>query len=256
MTSPAPALLPLVQALATRQSQLHDDLHPAWSDAAWQRLSAQSNAHWNAPGGAAELARHLSPRRRSHLLAQALGLRWPPLPVLSDRSHRLALLPRPALLRVLAACALQGRRESIRRAIGRVVRELLIEGIGAQAYQAVLNTQTAAPQMAVNASVTDTDPLQISELDQEQLAVQGFRQLCAAGGLPNPRLRQIVGLSLHPDALRGAPSAEAIFSSSPLAVLDHLPDYFPEFAWLFGSDMDRALWASSTASCAGPTSRH
>jgi Bacterial type III secretion protein (HrpB4) len=224
----------LLQAVDQKSSTLAADLHPAWVDAAWARLGPQAAA-WVA---------RVPPRRHSALLAKAYGLIWPPLDVFREPAHRIALLERSELLKVLAACALDRRRDSVRRSVSRVVRNLMIEGIGESAYEKVLDS----PVRGMRAC----DPLGAVEVGQDRLAADGFRALCSQAAWRNRSLITLVRLSLAPSTVGeplqtdGSPSSTAIKGADRMT--DRLHDYFPELAWLFGSNMDRALSASRTAS--------
>ncbi|MGE5864927.1 MAG: type III secretion protein HrpB4 [Rhizobacter sp.] len=228
----------LLQAVDRKALAWPSELHPAWVDAATARLGPQAAA-WCA---------RVPRRRHANLLARTYGLDWPALAEFRAPAHRLALLDRATLLKVLATCALDGRRESVRRSVGRLVRDLLIEGIGESAYEKVLDSPVRGLQGAA--------PLGAVEVNPERLAADGFRALCAQAAWRHPVLINMVRLSLPP----GVTADPATPSSAPAPaagrVIDRLEDYFPELAWLFGSDMDRALSVSRTASSALATSPH
>ncbi|AEG94088.1 type III secretion protein HrpB4 [Ramlibacter tataouinensis] len=243
MSPPADAVGPLRRLLAAvdrKAATLAADLHPAWIDAAWARLGPR----------AGDWAARLPPRRHSALLADAYGLAWPPLEAFREPAHRLALLDRDRLLRVLAACALEGRRDSVRRSVGRMVRQLLIEGIGESAYRKVLDSPAPGVQVS--------GPLDAREAGQDRLAEEGFRILCGQAAWRHPTLLTLVRLSLAPSASADQPADDrpcALATNGVDGTIDRLHEYFPELVWLFGSDMDRALSASRTASSAPATSR-
>jgi len=230
----------LLDAIDRKSASLAADLHPAWIDAAWARLGPRAGV-W---------AARVPPRRHSALLAKAYSLDWPSLAVFSEPAHRIALLDRSRMLRVLATCALDGRRDSVRRSVGRVVRHLLIEGIGESAYEKVLDSPARGMHVA--------DPLGAFEVGQDRLAVEGFRALCAQAAWRNQSLITVVRLSLAPSALgehlqvNERPNGSAVKSVDRM--IDRLHEYFPELAWLFGSDMDRALSALRTESSVLQTS--
>lgn len=228
----------LLQAVDRKALAWPSELHPAWVDAATARLGPQAAA-WCA---------RVPRQRHANLLARTYGLDWPALAEFRAPAHRLALLDRVTLLKVLATCALDGRRESVRRSVGRLVRDLLIEGIGESAYEKVLDSPVRGLQSAA--------PLGAVEANPERLAADGFRALCAQAAWRHPVLINMVRLSLPP----GVTADPATPSSAPAPaagrVIDRLEDYFPELAWLFGSDMDRALSVSRTASSALATSPH
>jgi len=227
----------LLQAVDRKAAAWPSELHPAWVDAAAARLGPRA-ASWCA---------RVPPRRHAMLIARTYGLVFPDLAEFREPAHRLALLDRTTLLKVLATCALDGRRDSVRRSVGRLVRDLLIEGIGESAYERVLDSPARGLQAAAPLGAVDVSP--------ERLAADGFRALCTQAAWRHPALITMVRLSLPPGV-----SADAVPAAPPARgterVIDRLQDYFPELAWLFGSDMDRALSVSRTASSAPMTSPH
>lgn len=230
----------LLRAVDCKSARLVSDLHPEWIDAAWARLGPRAST-W---------AAQILPGRHSVLLARAYGIRWPTLGAFREPVNRIALLDRGQLLRVLAVCALDGRSNSVRRSVGRAVRHLLIEGIGESAYKKVHDSPAPGTQVAC--------PLGPSEVGREQMAADGFRALCAQAAWRDRSLLTLVRLSLAPAATREHLLLDAPDESPrPVAgnrTIDRLHDYFPELSWLFGSDMDRALSASTTASSELPIS--
>jgi hypothetical protein len=247
---PAP-LAQLLRALDAKAGGLAEHLHPARVDAVWQRLGAELAA----------CRPRLAPARHASLLAQACGLRWPTLPEWRPPAHRVALLGRVPLLRALATCALHARRDDVRRSVGRAVRSRLLQEIGETAYRRLLAVPT--PGLAPGRT------LEAEDVDLERLATTGYRLLQAEGAWQSRRVQALVRLSLAPDPVDSRDSTDAPdFPDSPDApdasdepvrtpapgmrlpaehgavlVLEQLPHYFPEFAWLFGSDLDRALSA-------------
>ena len=214
---PVPLLRHLMAAARAKSDDLVAQLHPAWVQAAWQRVGFE-----RAPAGGPHAHR---------ALAAVYGLRWAPLDALRQRAHRIALLPRAQVLRVLAAVALHGQRERVRRSIGRGARQAVIERIGEPAYNELL---AAPPAPAAKAT-----PLEPAELDLDYLAAAGCARLGERREWQCRDSLAWVRLALPPSATStsGAAPADA---DSPLA---RLPHYFPEHAWLFGSPMDRALSA-------------
>jgi len=232
------AMRSLLSAIDRTRTSMGGRTLRQWLRTPWARLGPQ------AVRGAARLPL----RRHSALLARVYDLRWPALTAFREPAHRLSLLDRASLVKVLAACALDGRRDSVRRSVGRVVRELLIEGIGESAFEKVL--QGPAPLMRA------VEPMGATDADPERLAVEGFRLLCAQAAWRHPMLITIVRLSLPPAAQAGEPQSEGRPNGATQRMVDRLHEYFPELAWLFGSDMDRALSVSPTGSSALPTSLH
>jgi hypothetical protein len=239
---PVDSVRRLLGAVDAKAARLASDFHPAWVDAAWARLGPQM----------AGLTQRVPVRRHSMLLAGAYGIVWPELDAFREPAHRIALLDRSRLMKVLAACAIDARRESVRRSVGRTVRELLIEGIGESAYQQVLDSPLRG--------IKSADPLAAMEVGQDRLAVDGFKALCAQGAWRDQTLISIVRLSLQPAAFgdpgQGDERSRVSTGRGVDRTVDRLHHYFPELAWLFGSDMDRALSASKTASSVAQTSLH
>lgn len=231
VAAPAAAALlhRLLQAADAKAADLAAHFHPAWIEAAWRHVGAPAARH----------AQRVAPQRGSALLAEVYGLQWPALADLRPPAHRLALLGRVQILRVLAACALHARRDSVRRSIGRDVRRLVVDHIGEPAYQQLL----ASPAQGVAA----VQPLNVPELDLDRLAGAGYHALCEQGAWQCRRSLALTRVSLAPAALE-ARRPRTASSAAPVrvdenGVLARLPDYFPEHTWLFGSDMDRALSA-------------
>ncbi|SFQ04423.1 type III secretion protein HrpB4 [Variovorax sp. 770b2] len=223
------SLARLLQAVDRKAASWQVDLHPAWVDKAFGHLGDQA---------AASSAR-LPPGRQAALLEAIFGLAWPSLAEFRDPVHRLVLLDRDSLLKVLAVFALDTRRESIRRSVGRAVRKLLIDGVGESAYEKLTSTTMRGLQVS--------NPLAVPDVAQERLAAEGFRLMRDEGVWHHPVLTRMARLSLPltlPEApLRLDGAAPEPASRSIVRVIEGLPQYFPELEWLFGSDMDRALSA-------------
>jgi hypothetical protein len=230
-TDAADLLRRLLRQADTKAADLVLHLHPDWVAAAWQHAG---------PAAARQAPRVPRPRQ-SALLAQVYGLQWPALADLHPAAHRLALVERPQIVRALATAALFARRERVRRSIGRDVRRVLVDCVGDTAYRQMLGSPAQGPGC-------NQQPLAVTDLDPDRLAVAGYRALCAQGAWTCRRALAITRLTLAPAALdsaqqhahRTSRSAEA---ADAMGVLHRLPDFFPELAWLFGSDMDRALSA-------------
>lgn len=228
--APVALLQRLLQAADAKAADLAAHFHPAWIEAAWRHVGAAAARH----------AQRVAPSRRAALLAQVYGLQWPLLADLRLPAHRLALLSRPQILRVLAACALHGQRDSVRRSIARDVRSRVIQHIGEPAYRQLL----ASPAQGATA----TRPLGAPELDLDRLAGAGYHALCAQGAWQCRSALALTRMSLAPAALEVPQEVRPGHAPPPAGmdthtVLARLPDYFPEHTWLFGSDMDRALSA-------------
>jgi Bacterial type III secretion protein (HrpB4) len=221
---PHAALRALLDAADAKQRALVDEMHPGWVEAAWRGAS---------PAAARDAARVPKPQQ-SALLARAYGLRWPPLVDLAAPVHRLAVLGRRPICRILALFGLQPRRDAMRRMLGRGPRAELVGLIGQPAYEWLLGQPPAG--------LADTPPMAPEELQLERLAVAGYVVLQAGGAWRSREALAITRLSLPPG---NAPVGSLLDADATPAsvVIDRLPTFFPEFAWLFGSDMDRALSA-------------
>jgi hypothetical protein len=170
--------------------------------------------------------------------ASLYGLRWPSLARFERRAHRIALLPRAEILRVLTAVALHDDRERVRRCIERGLRGTIVRLVGEAAYQGLID----APRRPARTPTA----LAAADLDSGRLASAGYAVLSAQSAWQCRDMLAWVRLALPlatPDAAE--PAWPAL--SEPAPVLDRLLTYFPEHAWLFGSPMDRALSAWTTA---------
>ncbi|HEY9027742.1 MAG TPA: type III secretion protein HrpB4 [Burkholderiaceae bacterium] len=215
------ALRRLLAAARAKSADAAAQLHPHWRRAGLRKLGL-ADAHddsgaeprWSAP------------------LAALYGLGWPAIDRFERPAHRVALLPRAELARVLAAVALDAERARVRLCIGHALRNAMIDRVGEPAYASMLESR---PLQGARLTA-----LTLAELEPERLAAAGAARLVAAGWR-SERLLKWVRLALAPAAAPvPAPAREAGF-------LERLPTYFPEHAWLFGSSMDRALSASTTA---------
>lgn len=230
---PVPLLRHLLATARAKSADIATQLHPAWVQAAWQRVGFETPP----PAAAGE--------RGATALASVYGLRWASLAGFRHRAHRIALLPREQVLRVLGAVALHAERERVRRCIGRGARQAVIERIGEAAYTELLAAPRAAGTGAAGA-------LSAAELDPERLAAAGYARLSERREWHCKHTLAWVRLALAP----GSTQADAAFGSSSTSssaapsisppgdsMMARLPHYFPEHAWLFGSPMDRALSA-------------
>ena len=232
---PVPLLRHLLATARAKSADIAAQLHPAWVQAAWQRIGFDTP-----PAGAGT--------RSEAALASALGsvygLRWASLAGFQHRAHRIALLPRDQVLRVLAAVALHAERERVRRCIGRGARQAVIERIGEAAYNELMSAPRAEAGTAGALSASDLDP--------ERLAAAGYARLSERREWHCKHTLAWVRLALAPGSTHSDPSfafpstsSSAAASTSPHgdSMMARLPHYFPEHAWLFGSPMDRALSA-------------
>jgi hypothetical protein len=215
----------LLDALRRKSADLAADLHPAWLEQGLQRLGLPRDPSMaNSP-------------RCAGALATFFRVEWPPLDRFALPAHRLALLPRQDMLRVLGAIELHAERDRVRLSIGGGLRATLIERLGESAYRSLVGS----PSLRRSPS----GPLSAAELDADRLAWRGLDRLASTGAWRSRRLMRRARLALEPP--RGKPARGAARGAAPPEILQHLSSYFPEHAWLFGSPMDRALSASTTA---------
>lgn len=177
-----------------------------------------------------------STTRTALLLSQAYAMRWPSLTSLRQRAHRLSLLAREPLLRALATARFYGRSGDVRRCVERQARHALTSLVGEPAYAALLQTPDAGGLVrAINTA----------DLSPDACAARGYQLLQAHGLLVCRDAALITRLSLAPGAMRettdqsGSPKPPANLNT----FFDRFDAFFPEDAWMFGSDMDRALSA-------------
>jgi Bacterial type III secretion protein (HrpB4) len=217
----------LLDAAGHKSAHLATQLHPAWLEAAWpEDWPVAPSSAWG----------ERATRRTSLLLAQVYGVRWPGLVSLRARAHRIVLLAREPLLRVLAAAALYGRSGDVRRCVGRQARDALIALVGEPAYAALLQAPDAGAAVR---------PIEAADLRPEACAAQGYQLLLACGQWHCRDASLIARLTLPPGAGREA-AAQRDTAPSPLqwsGLFGRFDAFFPEQAWMFGSDMDRALSA-------------
>jgi len=221
--APSSCVQQLLDAVRRRTAELPGDLHPAWLEQGLRRLGLPADT--------------ANSRRCAAALAALYHLQWPTLDRFRTRAHRITLLPRAEMLRVLAVIALHGQRERVRLSIGPGLRALIVERVGEDAWRALLES----PSLRTGSA----KPLSAAELDADQLAWSGVRQLVGAGAWTSRRLMQRMRLSLAPT--QGAATVAAPTPRAQPDVVARLSTYFPEHAWLFGSPMDLALSASTTA---------
>ena len=171
------------------------------------------------------------------MLRTAWAVNWPGLSALANRLNRTALLPRQATLMWLCTAALFLRRRDVRRCVGRVQRQAFVDMVGAHVLEAIV----ATPESAL--AIPDAPPLEGQTLDG--LASWAFLTLSEHGAWSSERARRLIGLCLPPDGALACDSTRRTrLQPLPLgAFSDQLPHYFPDYSWLFGSNMDRALSA-------------
>jgi Bacterial type III secretion protein (HrpB4) len=221
----------LFDAVAHKSAHFTSNIDPGWVDLAWGGLSA------DAPARHSEHATRLA----SSALQAVYQVRWPSLAALVLRVNRLAVLPLSQVLRVLHAVALYQRRGDVRRCIGRNARLALVDAVGKTAFDVIV----AAPG-------TDTSHEGEIRVDAASLRVlerSAFQTLESRGVWQCTDARRLVSLCLAPAAsgVVAGPSDSAQPAAHFHRFIEQLDLLFPEHAWLFGCDMDKALSASSTA---------
>jgi hypothetical protein len=234
-TALAAPLHRLFMAAQHKSAQLAQHMHPAWVTAALPGHGAWAMQD----GGGPALV------RVSLLLGALYGVHWPGLASLRNRAHRVALLSRPLVLRVLAAAALHVKRGAVRHCVGREVRRCLVELVGEPAYAALLDSpDTSSPPAASS----------LGDLNPEAWATEGYRALHATSAWTCKDASVIARLALAPGAFDESPAAAAAPAQADMTdFLNRLELFFPEQSWLFGSDMDRALSGLQMGSYAAPT---
>ena len=220
-------------SVAEKSARLMFNIDPAWVDRAGHGLVSVAAAPRDAHAD----------RRVSSALQVLYGVRWPSLGALAQRVHRLAVLPSVDVLRVLQAVALYERRGDVRRCIGRSARAGLGGRVGQPAFDLIVATSGADASRPGESGPADTPAA--------QLARDGFRVLEAHGGWTCPDAHRLVSLCFSPDEPAGLFGPAVAARTAPPAALDALIQrldlLFPEYAWLFGCDMDKALSASPAA---------
>jgi hypothetical protein len=213
----------LMRAAAEKSGSVSEQLHPAWVQAAWQRIGFPGNP----------MASTTGLERCAPALAAVYGLRFESLARFAHRAHRIALLPRKDMLKVLTVVALHAKRESVRLCISRNLRAAIVASIGAETYAALLDAPPRPNDST--AAVLDAEALQ-----PERLALEGYTVLSENRAWRCKSTLAWVQLALPPVAIP-ASSDFSNGAADPDSVLDRLPQFFPEHSWLFGSPMDQAL---------------
>lgn len=217
----------LFEAVAQKSARFIANIDPGWVDLAWAGLSADAIA---------QQGEHPT-RVTSSALQAVYAVRWPSLATLAHRINRLAVLPLSQVLRVLHAVALYQRRGDVRRCIGRNARLALVDAVGKPAFDAIIATP-------------GTDTSRESEIGFDaaslhSLARSAFHTLESRGLWPCEDARRLVSLCLAPVA--AGFTVTPFDSAQPAAhfhrFIGQLDLLFPEHAWLFGCDMDKALSA-------------
>jgi Bacterial type III secretion protein (HrpB4) len=216
----------LFGSIAEKSARLMFNIDPVWVERAGYGLVSVAAVPRDAHAD----------RLVSSALQTVYEVRWPSLGALAQRVHRLAVLPLGEVLRVLQAVALYERRSAVRRCIGRSARAGLVERVGQPAFDVIVATPGADASHPGEIGPADT-PVGV-------LARSGFQALEAHGGWVCPDAHRLVSLCFSPDG------PDAVAGSAPPSALDALIErldlLFPEHAWLFGCDMDKALSASPT----------
>jgi Bacterial type III secretion protein (HrpB4) len=218
----------LAQALNAKCRGLARHLHPGWLAGLPHHGFAQT----------------VTPVRQRGLLEASLALsalyalKWPTLAMLRPRLHRATLLERTPLLRLLALAVLHARRFEVRRWVSRALRQQVCGLVGDTAYQVLIESPDNGGAGPIGA------PPPHMELDA--LAQAGC-QLIAREGLWRARpVLTLVQLALPPQPQQQPGSPLQAQRGALEGFEQRLDQYFPEFTWLFGCDMDRALSVSKT----------
>ena len=227
----------LFAGVADKSARLVFNIDHAWVDRAGHGLV----------GAAAGPRDAHADRLVSSALQAVYGVRWPSLGALMQRVHRLAVLPLVEVLRVLQAVALYERRGDVRRCIGRSARVGLIDRVGQPAFDAIVATPGADASAPGETGLAVTPPA--------VLARGGYEALAAHGAWACPDSARLVSLCLPPNSPdEQVPAGAALGPANPTlpaaglaGLIQRLDLLFPEHAWLFGCDMDKALSASPTA---------
>lgn len=206
--APDPAAAMILRMLHAYQERMHGLVHVFDASA----CAAQANG---VPAGAAKDWRQV---------CIALGVGQVGLPTLLSRGHRLAVLDKDDLQRVLAARMLIGRRA----ALARCIDGAYLAGLAGLLGEAALTALTQREHWAPDAS----GPL--PALDLAQLAEAGLHALIADGTVSDPSLAQLMRLTIGMQAPL-PPGAGTPSDGTPAeSFMAALPVLFPELAWLFG----------------------
>jgi hypothetical protein len=219
----------LLRAIDAKSAGLALQVHGGW------HAGVQAQA-WP---GSTRPARQRLLVQASQAVATMYGVRWPGLNMLRPRVHRVAVLEREPLLRVLAAAALHAQRFTVRQIVSKAERVRLCAIVGEPAYRALVeSTPGGLPAQAGGT---------VERLGLSELAEAGCRAIATQNLWRCRDVLTLVRLALAPDT-RSVQVSVAPARRGPLMGFEERLDlYFPEFAWLFGSEMDRALSASKTA---------
>lgn len=217
----------LLQAARAKSANVQDEVHPQWL----QGLPTLVHA-----GTSASSEMHAA---RASLIARFLRLEWTSLATFRRRAHRIALLPRAALLKVLWAVALYADRDRVRLCIGRELRAEIVARVGGRGYASLL----ARPP----SSHGSMHPFASEELDPDTLASTGYSLLCTHDLCQCEATLAWVRLAVSPSPLPNKAGKIYDVDLFADAAIERLTDLLPEYAWLFGLPMDLALSASTTA---------
>ncbi|SDI39701.1 type III secretion protein (HrpB4) [Paraburkholderia phenazinium] len=168
-----------------------------------------------------------------------------PLDAFIQPGNRIALVAPELMRRLLAARALFACRDAVRRCVERQTRHALLEGVGATALEALVDTP--ASQAGAGAVLPeDTSP--------DALARCGWHVMAAEGACSNPTLRNLIELSLASMREESTPAADPLRRGADdgaetlhgarahaTASSDEMDRFFtavgrmfPELQWLFG----------------------
>lgn len=207
--TPAAALV-LAREAAVVFASLLERLHPTWAHAIGIDLAL--------PGQRAVWAEVASVR---------FDLRWPDLSVARSALALLWLLPPAEVQRVCIARALFACREPLTRSVDGQVRRRARALVGALVYEAL----AASPAPRGEATPLPAD------FESDSLGLTGWRLLDQATVWRDLRARRLVQLMLP---LSGVTSPTPTPSAAEHDLFVRLlPHFFPEHAWLFGSNPAR-----------------
>ena len=154
----------------------------------------------------------------------ALGVGQVGLPTLLSHAHRLAVLEKDDLQRVLAARMLIDRRA----ALARCIDGAYLAGLAGLLGEAALTALTQREHWAPDAG----GPL--PALDLAQLAEAGLHALIADSTVSDPSLAQLMRLTIGMQAPVSLCAGTPIAETQAEAFMATLPVLFPELSWLFG----------------------
>ncbi|GAB3086265.1 type III secretion protein HrpB4 [Bordetella muralis] len=221
----------LLQAIRHKSAHLVEHMDSSWLERARLELGL-------------EMAR-LETTMLSRMLRQVYRLNWPDPGAFSVLAHRIVLLPKAEIHRMLAVAALWTQRDRVRLCIANPQRGALVERIGQSAYARLL----ACPSLPQ----AHRGPLSLDEIRSQGLILLGARHwVDNITGWHSQDLLDWLSLAIPP---ADAPDTHIQVHEGIRLMLDDIPALFPEHEWLFGDSMTRSLSISAMASCPQTISR-